>query len=97
MVDFPGIVSRTEALRGWPVEETTWEAVWTKNRLLPYLGHLGRFSHVLMLTESSLELDPLGSLGQMPYGGDSPFLRMSVSRFHPWGLNLWLARTGTEV
>ena len=36
------------------------------------------------LTESSIGLDSLGSLRRMPYGRDSPFLRMSVPHFCPW-------------
>ena len=42
----------TEALRGWPVEETIGKVVWTKNRLLPYLGHPGRFSREPTLAKS---------------------------------------------
>ena len=60
-----------------------WEAVWMKNCLLSHLGHSRRLSYTSTLTESLLGLDPLGSLGQMPFGRDSPFLRMSVSHFHP--------------
>ena len=73
----------TEALRGCLVEKTMWEAVWAKNCLLPHLGHLGRFSHVLTLTESSPRLDPLGSLKWMPYRRGSSFLRMSAPHFRP--------------
>ena len=72
-----------------------WEAIWVKNSLLPHLGHLGRFSRALMLTDSSLGLDPLGSLGRMPSRIDSPFLRVFAPRFRPWGLSLWLERMGT--
>ena len=81
----------TEALIGWLVEETTLEAVGMKN------CRLGRFALTRMQTESSLGSNPLGSVGWMPYGRDSPSLPMFGCPFQPSGLNLWLARMGTEV
>ena len=44
MVNSPNIVLVTKTFLGWLVEETTLEAVWMKNFLLPHLGCLGRFS-----------------------------------------------------
>ena len=86
-----------EALIGWPVEATTLEAVGMKNCLLHHMGRLGRFALTRMQTESSLGSDPLGSVGRMPSGRDSPSLPMFGCPFQPSGLNLWLARMGTEV
>ena len=86
----------TEALIGYHVKETTLEVMGMKNRLLPHLGRSGRFSLTRMLTDSSLGSDPLGSLGRMPYGRDSPSLPMSECPFQPWGLSLWPAWMGTE-
>ena len=87
----------TEALIGWHVEEKTLEALGTKNRLLPHLGSLGMFTLVRMLIESSPGLDPLGSLGQMPYGRDYPSLPRFGRPFPPLGPSLWPAQMGTEV
>ena len=85
------------ALIGWPIEETMLEVMGTKNRLLPHLGRLETFSLARTLTESSPGSDPLGSLGRMLSGRDSPSLPMSECPFQPWGLSLWPARMGTEV
>ena len=68
-----------KAFIGWPIKETTLEAMGTKICLLPHLGSLGRFSLARMLTESSLGSDPLGSLERMPFRRDSP------CPFQPWG------------
>ena len=87
----------TEALIGWPVEETMLEAVGMKNRLLHLMGRLGRFALTRMQTESLLGSDPLGNVGRMPFGRDSLSLPMSGCPFQPSSLNLWIARMGTKV
>ena len=69
----------------------------TKNRLLPHLGCLGRFSLVRMLTKSLLSLDSLGSLGRMPSGRESPSLPKFGHPFPHLGASLWSRQMGTEV
>ena len=79
------------------VEEIMLEALRMKNRLLPHLGCLKRFSLTRMLTESSLGSNLLGSLVRMPFERYSPSLPKFSYPFPPPGPNLWPARIGTKV
>ena len=80
LVDFPSIVYVTEALKGWPVEETTWKvgSCMDEESSSSSFGFPKRFSHAPTLTKSSLGLKPLRSLGWMP-----SYVRASFSSLGP--------------